>query len=97
MVSTEILAAICVDSGISKWFQHRSPALGQAIQIYTKAVRMARDAEHAAAAREKRRLKPYWIGLSPPKVREVIELYDSAYIETHNECPAHTSSTFQYL
>ncbi|KAG8990236.1 hypothetical protein FRB93_003281 [Tulasnella sp. JGI-2019a] len=75
MVSTEVLAALCVDSGIADHFVYRSTDLAGKLTKYTKTLGLARSHEYLAASNEDRLPRRYWKGIKPPK--ELADCFES--------------------
>ncbi|KAG8855617.1 hypothetical protein FRB96_006812 [Tulasnella sp. 330] len=75
MVSTDALAALCVESGVADYFVCRSEAISSKLKVYTKALRLARADEHETSRKEARELRQYWKGIRPPK--ELADCFES--------------------
>ncbi|KAG6900909.1 hypothetical protein C0993_004346 [Termitomyces sp. T159_Od127] len=67
MVSNSVLAAICVQSGLHKYFLHRSQPLESSIRDYAAKLEASRIGEYQAAASDGRPPGQFWLELTAPK------------------------------
>ncbi len=68
MVSNNVLAALCVYSGLHRHIVFQSSELAMSFEKYERVIRGKQAEEYALAEKEGRMPGQYWFEVEPPKV-----------------------------
>lgn len=70
-VSNETLAALAIELNLDRFLDFDNETLAINLRLYRQRIEKAKATEFREAEEEQRPLRPYWLTLDPPKVRDL--------------------------